>query len=1057
MKKKKKLWILFVIVLLSLGVLTVGWICLSTARKTAIGGAEKEESLENEAMTEEHDTEAVVASLEEATEEATEEAEPADIPDDGTTENTALYGDRYEDGEMQLVLQNALDSLEIGYTMKADSEKSVTGDVVLPTTLSFGEPYGDIALQWSSSKEDIIAATGAVTRSTKRDERVLLTVQATLEEITCSRELELLVVHAHNTDISSITDLTLADIRRMNSNKTVTLTNENRSMSLNARFSDLKVENSDDAKDTLYNIRSILGIENVYEELEASQIIRTEIGDYYRFEHYYNGCRVYGRNITVSTDNDNYTDGFNAGTFTTEMLRNADLQVSVSMEDAEVIAATQLGEGISIIAGATEQIIYTFNDYYDMPATAYLIKATDGYIAPDVATYEVIVSARDGAVISVKENNSGAIEEGSGKDEQGETRCFPVQRGFGCWKMVNDARNIKVKDGSKTISYNIKRLDIREELGGVITSDVLGDWDATAVSAYANMIDIVDWYEKYFGVVSYGNFNEDITVLLNMSLDGGLADHKFIMVGSYEKALKDGKLGTAAGSKDCLAHEYTHAYVENLGGAPAQYDFVEVGTINEGYADFVACLIDDDDGFRWGMFEDWLQGKALSKDTRNVAEPWSSENPETIGGKYYWDPEIVGNSVAGHQNSTIISHSLYQILQTGISEELMAKIVYQSIACGYSSASTYGNFYNNIMKSATKLQASGADLTNEDIELMSQILKVSLGMEDGIVNVKFADESGATFSSISANFDYIDWLVKGVDSSFVQFGQDLFSPSVYVKNLQPGKYEFEAVIKSNLGTKSEYEGTYMTGEFEVSWTSDYIEVLAIRVGEPDAVYASEMYRMHELKSVDKKVADMLEQLRQEIVSGETTEEIGNAVITILDKSKELFFVTATDNSSMFGFADISEKGRYVDLGMDYYTNIINRYNTKGGFGHYLCVYMGHHIGPADRRLQKIGNNLNLSEGTGQLLTTQSLTDNQKKALLMAGELLEYFYDNRGNMEQVFTLYEQEASKEDSASFNATFFRELTGYEDRMKELTLYKQMIVEVPGWITELKNSVAY
>ncbi len=196
-----------------------------------------------------------------------------------------------------------------------------------------------------------------------------------------------------------------------------------------------------------------------------------------------------------------------------------------------------------------------------------------------------------------------------------------------------------------------------------------------------------------------------------------------------------------------------------------------------------------------------------------------------------------------------------------------------------------------------------------------------------------------------------------------------------------------------------------------------------------------------LQTMDSQVNTVMNYLQQEIDGEATTSEQGNAVRSILNSAKELYFIACTDNSSMKSYGDISTVSRLTDFGLDYFTSIAKRYEDKGEFMHYVNVYMGHHTGCVDGRLQNIKDNLSLISGA-------ELTKTQKTALILAKDLLDVFYDNRGNFETVIDYYIEHAGKTYDA--DTEYYRELTDYDSRAEEIHAYWQLIPEVPGWVFE-------
>lgn len=133
-----------------------------------------------------------------------------------------------------------------------------------------------------------------------------------------SVDFHLNVIHESDCNVSDITDNSVADIKAMNPDGEVSVSyseDGTQITSIEGKYSDIIVENADDALDVIQSVHSVVGIEDPYEELDILVNNSDEYGAEYTFEQTYNDYLVYGRRITVSVDESGITDSLSSGVF----------------------------------------------------------------------------------------------------------------------------------------------------------------------------------------------------------------------------------------------------------------------------------------------------------------------------------------------------------------------------------------------------------------------------------------------------------------------------------------------------------------------------------------------------------------------------------------------------------------------------------------------------------------------------------------------------------------------------------------------------------------------
>jgi Thermolysin metallopeptidase, alpha-helical domain/Thermolysin metallopeptidase, catalytic domain len=197
-------------------------------------------------------------------------------------------------------------------------------------------------------------------------------------------------------------------------------------------------------------------------------------------------------------------------------------------------------------------------------------------------------------------------------------------------------------------------------------------WDASAVSAYANMAVVYDYYANMLEQTSFNDHGAAIriTVVSNV-LDNAYwyrTYQQFVFGHDFEAAL------------DIIGHEYTHAVIDSV--VAIKYPGRILGENNqsraleEAYADIMGSLIEGKtDVGEWLVGEDYGCGNPSGCALRNLANPSEFDDPAS-----YLDYD---NNADEHYNSTIFSYAAYRMMSDpmadGVSRDTWAKVFYRSL------------------------------------------------------------------------------------------------------------------------------------------------------------------------------------------------------------------------------------------------------------------------------------------------------------------------------------------------------------------------------------------
>jgi Zn-dependent metalloprotease len=410
-------------------------------------------------------------------------------------------------------------------------------------------------------------------------------------------------------------------------------------------YTDQKVSTVDDAISSLNYIHNIMGFSNAEQEFTEAKTKYIETPEevdnlnHYRLQQTYNNIPVYGYQLIVVTNDNEEVKGV-TGHYYPNI--NMEINPTLTMEEAKAI-----GLGCDDETDIVSDGLYIYVDDTTGETTlcwkirtllaSYFIDANTGELVADVA--EVRDSATSGAGTSLLN----------------EQITFPVSEEGGQYILKDEIRNIYVYDADH--SYYEKSTPIIEYSNS--------NWNShpEAITAYANVIRIFDYYASVLGRNGANNARERINVYVNYRYNKaeyldeyGQYDNAFYSTnakGQVVFAIGDGN--NISRALDVLAHEYTHAVDVNEWGAIYRG---ESGALDEAYADILGELIEA--GSLTEVGEDMTRGSV-----RNFIDPSNPGDKTEIKQPSNYSKRYVGNEDYGgvHVNSGIINHAAYLIDQ----------------------------------------------------------------------------------------------------------------------------------------------------------------------------------------------------------------------------------------------------------------------------------------------------------------------------------------------------------------------------------------------------------
>ena len=488
--------------------------------------------------------------------------------------------------------------------------------------------------------------------------------------------------------------------------------NENKQIvNIEGNYSNFIISNTNDALKAINLIRNNLGISEPSDELETFLITSDDYGSEYSFQQIYKNTRVLGRAVITSVNSFGEGDFLHSTFLSSDIIAKVDNKNDIGKSDAENKAKSNYTGNVEVNSEKTEKVIYSLNDYEINPTYAYIV-SINGTSNDTYVDERIIIDAKNGNVIDNFSNLHGiSTKTVDGFNELREPVQFTVllNEDNGEYYLIDSESKVfiissqKFHQGQKSEgNYEYTRLNevIYDDNENTI-------YDVHSISAYTNIIEIMQWWKSNFKRNSLDNNGCPVIVVTHGSrlLDGfnGM-DQAFwngvhILIGNVS-ILGELLLGfehTYAAAIDVLTHETTHAIIqfdcidgENMGKGTA-------GAINEAYADIFGCIKD----------HNWEIGEYVYKENsgqciRNIANP--EDNKALSHGS---SKASQNNDSDIHIRGLVISHAAYLMHESntnnGLTWEELGNIWYKSIHMGLSSSSTFQDVRRCVIWAAKKI------------------------------------------------------------------------------------------------------------------------------------------------------------------------------------------------------------------------------------------------------------------------------------------------------------------------------------------------------------------
>ncbi len=661
-------------------------------------------------------------------------AEPFAFGEDGenVTGNITLYAQWFDDDPAGFAVDYSLAMIEIAYS-DGDNPDYVTQNLGLPSS-SEGLP-----ITWTSTNTSAIAANGVVTRPTGSNARVILTASAVSRDFRAAKSFDLTVIRARSLTPEQakivIASVDVADIEAMNYSNDAFEMDYSESndvvRAVEGKFTNVTVQNADDALDAVQSVHGMLGIDDPYAETELFSVAKDEHGSQYSFRQVYPHAEtnekipVYGRVLMVSANASGDTDFLTSNFSPTDSVNDVYTQYTKDIaESAALRRYAGTNSSVEVVSSDTRKIIYSLGDYEREPVMAFEVRVTGSTSSGDVIDDNVIVSGHDLSVIAVDENIRTWKKNDYARDELGVLQKFPVTYDLLLRKNLRDSGKPEVRIYNGNLNTPVRTI-----FAGTFR-------DGQQISAYTNMRTVIKWWKDTFGRKSLDNKVMTVKVVTH---DTSLRDNAYWSsqkeyIAVCDLSNRDKYDLSRAIGLDTLTHETTHAVMDY---STTEFPYRNAtGAIDDGYADVFGCLRDRDWRHGWRVdsnstdpekgityFVDKTQCLRDARESVTVnslsQNDYNDGTLNDINDLYDMydtvDPIRLNDNNGCHTYCRLVTHSAYLMHQDGAESDgltwaELGRVWYKSFTMGYDATSNFHTVRRNILRSAQQCRLSDAKI-----------------------------------------------------------------------------------------------------------------------------------------------------------------------------------------------------------------------------------------------------------------------------------------------------------------------------------------------------------
>ena len=472
--------------------------------------------------------------------------------------------------------------------------------------------------------------------------------------------------------------LTVDDIQAMKGGKARILYNDEGYVTfINGRFSDLKVTDHETAVATIQQVAGLLGL-NKGSEFFANFVSKDDDGySYYTFQQRYGELTVQFALLRVVVDPEGNTAGLSCS-FTPNIgiQETQDVGPDEALNRLKMYLTSHLGagyaNGLVFYPEQTHKVAVT---YMGTTYSAYAIYCDNPSETDFEMRYLEFYMTQSGLYIpsAIPVASFGKNNEDVFRNEEYFESFTTTNMEFTVVKFNGEHEKIVVpvsynSNNKKYYLADPSRLIIVGEYESMDTYDkptfiTCNDgktWRNQDLLAYDRYIKAYDYYAA-LGLKSVDGTGIPIYIGTRMPEDN--ACYCGIRSGWAFFATSD--LNDYSEAMDVVGHEYTHGIMRN--SMLAIQNVGHTGAISESMADIMGNLMEQILGL---TNEEWIVGECSGYVLRSFKDPEKYNNPTSVGGKYYINPEDLSNDSGGvHANAGLLNQMAYKLNEAGMTME----------------------------------------------------------------------------------------------------------------------------------------------------------------------------------------------------------------------------------------------------------------------------------------------------------------------------------------------------------------------------------------------------
>lgn len=553
----------------------------------------------------------------------------------------------------------------------------------------------ELTLNTSTTKEDKSSKNNIVATENRSENLAMVNSKEAVKEEISTEDTE--NINATYSKVEELEGVNNGEV------PTVYVDEDNTCKYIDGSFTDMKVQSEEEAIKSVDSVKELMNIENPEVNLSVDETNKSDKLVSYKLQQKYNGVDVYGRQVIVATDKEGNTTSI-GGNYLDDI--NIDTTPTISEDEVKTKLKEKYGEKSAVtVKGLT---IYTINNVEPVLCWNTEVKNEE---EGELTYLKVFVNASNGEIVAKESLIQVGNVETKVTDLNDKERTINVYELSKKEKYNIFRKNYELNDTVRNIKvYSALDLKLFSLLPGTIVGTKDNVWtDKAAVSAMANLEETYDYYYNKFGRVSYDDNGATIVASVhykapftNVGYDNAFwtsLSSQFVFGDGYEY------FTPLSGALDVVAHEYTHAVIENTAGL---IYYGESGALNESYADIMGNLIEGKDDPEWLIGEDIM--KIDDAGLRSMSNPEQFMQPSKVGGEYYADTEDEYDNGGVHINSGILNHAAYLMWKNGITDkEQLAELFYTSLFLMTESAD-FTDCRIAVVSAAKKLEMSDKEL-----------------------------------------------------------------------------------------------------------------------------------------------------------------------------------------------------------------------------------------------------------------------------------------------------------------------------------------------------------